>query len=60
MSERADAIIIGGGVIGASIAYHLAKQKFGQITLLERDSLAQGSTGLSVASIDLLGARPVV
>lgn len=54
MKESADAIIIGGGVIGSSIAYHLAKRKFGRIVLLERESLAFGSTGRSVASIDLL------
>jgi sarcosine oxidase subunit beta len=54
MTEMADAVIVGGGVIGASIAYHLAKQEFGHIVLLERDALAQGSTGRSVATIDLL------
>lgn len=52
MGETADAIIIGGGVIGTSIAYHLAKRRFGRIKLIERDTLASGSTGRSVASID--------
>lgn len=58
MQESADIIIVGGGVIGASIAYHLAQQQAGRILLLERDSLGSGSTGLSVASIDGLTLQP--
>ncbi len=54
MKETADAIIVGGGVIGTSIAYHLAQKQFGHIILLERDSLGSGSTGHSVATIDFL------
>ncbi len=34
--ESADAVIIGGGVIGVSIAYYLAQRNFGQIIVLER------------------------
>ncbi len=42
----ADAVVIGGGIIGASIAYHLACQKPGKIILLERETLlGTGSTG---------------
>jgi sarcosine oxidase subunit beta len=51
MSEIADIIIIGGGVMGASIAYHLAKQGSGHIALLERQALCSGTTGRSGAII---------
>ena len=52
-AETADIVIVGGGVIGASIAFFLARRKVGRIVLLERDTLGSGSTGRSVASIDL-------
>ncbi len=52
MSETADVIIVGGGVMGASIAWHLAQRQAGRIVLLERAALGSGSTGRSVASID--------
>ena len=41
---QARVVIIGGGVIGTSTAYHLAKLGFGEIVLLERAKLTSGST----------------
>jgi sarcosine oxidase subunit beta len=57
-TETAEAVIIGGGVIGVTIAYHLARRNFGRIVLLEREVLGSGSTGRSVASIDLFSHQP--
>jgi sarcosine oxidase subunit beta len=51
MTTPADIIIIGGGVMGTSIAYHLAKQEAGQVVLLERQALCNGTTGRSGAII---------
>ena len=42
--ERSEIVIIGGGVIGASIAYHLAQRGKTDVTLVERKSLTNGST----------------
>ena len=38
-------IILGGGVIGLSTAYHLAKKRTGRIIVLERGSIGSGSSG---------------
>ena len=42
--DSTDAVIVGGGVIGCSIAYHLARRG-AKVTLLERDTLGSQSTG---------------
>nr|MBC8187198.1 GcvT family protein [Pseudomonadota bacterium] len=41
---QARAIVVGGGIVGCSTAYHLAKQGFSDVVLLERGSLTCGST----------------
>ncbi len=38
-------MIGGGGVVGASIAYNLAKQGVKDVVLCEKDTFANGSTG---------------
>jgi glycine/D-amino acid oxidase-like deaminating enzyme len=42
--ERARVVIIGGGVIGCSIAYHLAHAGWTDVVLVERDRLTSGTT----------------
>ena len=44
LPEKASAVIIGGGVIGASVAYHLAKLGWQDVVLLERKQFACGTT----------------
>ena len=41
---KARAVIIGGGVIGCSVAYHLAKLGWKEVVLLERKQLTSGTT----------------
>ena len=49
MPHTADAVIIGGGVMGCSILFNLACRGVTDTVLLERDVLASGSTGRSQA-----------
>jgi glycine/D-amino acid oxidase-like deaminating enzyme len=44
-------LVIGGGVVGTSIAWHLAKRGTGQVVLLERERLGSGSTWHSAGNI---------
>lgn len=52
--ERADVAIIGGGIIGCSIAYHLTKLGITDVVLLERRQLCCGTTWHSVGSVGQL------
>ncbi len=51
MTEATDILIIGGGVMGASIAYHLVQQGSGRVVLLEQHALGTGTTGRSGAIV---------
>ncbi len=51
MRSHAQAVIIGGGVIGCSILYHLTKLGWSDVVLLERDELTSGSTWHAAANI---------
>lgn len=42
--KHAQAVIIGGGVVGCSVAYHLAKLGYDDVVLLERKKLTSGTT----------------
>src|SRR5512133_1851130 len=44
MKSSARAVIIGGGVVGASVLYHLARSGWSDVLLLEKSELTSGST----------------
>lgn len=44
MKTHVRALVVGGGAVGTSIAYHLAKAGWSDVMLLERDELTSGST----------------
>lgn len=51
MEKTADVVIIGGGIVGLSIAYYLALKKAGRIVLFEKGQLGEGSTSRCVGGI---------
>jgi dimethylglycine dehydrogenase len=44
MRSEARVVVIGGGVVGCSVLYHLTKLGWQDVVLLERDELTSGST----------------
>lgn len=56
MSESADVVVIGGGILGCSAALHLKEAGAGEVVLLERDELARGTSSAGAGFIGLWGA----
>jgi sarcosine oxidase, subunit beta len=48
---RAGVVVVGGGVIGTSIAFHLAEAGVPEVVLVERDQLASGSTSKAAGGV---------
>ena len=44
MKSKAKVVIVGGGVVGVSALYHLAKKGWSNVVLIERKELTSGST----------------
>ncbi|WP_336036216.1 NAD(P)/FAD-dependent oxidoreductase [Halobacterium yunchengense] len=49
LPDRTDTVVVGGGLVGAATAYFLAADSDREVTLVERDNIAAGSTGDSSA-----------
>ncbi len=56
--ERFDCIIIGGGIIGCSIAYHLARDGVGRVLVVERNELASAASSLAAGLILQVTTKP--
>ena len=51
LPDHANIVIVGGGVIGTSVAYHLAKLGIEDVILLEHDRLTSGTTWHAVRNL---------
>ncbi|MGB7600998.1 MAG: FAD-binding oxidoreductase [Candidatus Sulfotelmatobacter sp.] len=58
--QTADVVIIGGGIVGSSIAYHLTANGCGRVLVIERESAqGKGSTGKSMGGVRAQFSTPV-
>jgi len=57
LPSKADVVVIGGGVIGSSVAYHLSKRKM-SVVLLEKKGLVSGTSGACDGLVYLQSKRP--
>ena len=60
MRTKARVVVIGGGVVGASVLYHLAKAGWSELLLVERDQLTSGSTWHAAGGMHTLNSDPNV
>ena len=60
LPKNCKVIVIGGGVIGCSVAYHLAKFGWKDTILLERDQLTSGTTWHAAGLVSQLGPTAAI
>ena len=60
LPNTAKVVVIGGGVVGPSTAYHLAKFGWKNIILLERDQLTSGTTWHAAGLVSQLGPSAAI
>ena len=60
MRTHAQAVVIGGGVVGASVLYHLTKRGWTDVLLVERSELTSGSTWHAAGGMHTVNGDPNV
>lgn len=58
--EQARAVVIGGGITGVSVAYHLAKAGWTDVLLLEKGELTSGSTAHAAGLVTMFNPSPTM
>src|SRR6201996_8829406 len=60
MKSSARVVVVGGGVVGASVLYHLTKAGWSDVLLIERDALTAGSTWHAAGGMPTVNGDPNV
>ena len=60
MKTDVQAVVIGGGVVGCSVLYHLTKLGWKDVVLVEKDELTSGSTWHAAGGMHTLNSDPNV
>jgi len=60
LKSHTQVVVIGGGVVGASVLYHLAKAGWTDAVLIERDELTSGSTWHAAGGMHTFNGDPNV
>ena len=60
MSDRARVVVIGGGIAGCSVAYHLARAGLTDVLLVEKGELTSGSTAHAAGLVTMFNPSPTM
>jgi 4-methylaminobutanoate oxidase (formaldehyde-forming) len=60
MREQARVVIVGGGIMGCSLAYHLAKAGWTDVVLVDKSELTSGSTCQAVGKVTAFNVSPTM
>ena len=58
MKEHARVVVIGGGIVGAAVLYHLTKLGWSDVVLVERKQLTAGSTWHAAGGFHAMNSDP--
>src|SRR3990172_9108260 len=60
MEDQARAVVVGGGIMGVSVAYHLAKMGWGDVVLIEKQELATGESAFAAGLVTQFHTSPTL
>ena len=60
MTDRVQAVVVGGGVVGASVLFHLTRAGWTDVVLLERSELTAGSTWHAAGGMHPINSDPTM